>query len=222
MTVNSIPDQALDQALDDGGRGWLRAALHRIGERDEAIFEVFPAAGRACGRGPLAGAPGWSIEVAVRVRLLLAVPGNEPAALGRLLFDIYRYGDAGERLAVLRALSYLDERRQLGEHGLPVVRDALRTNDLRLIEAAAGPYGGQWLPDDEFRQAALKCVFVGIPLSAVARLAERTDRELARMFADYARERRVAGRDVPPAVWPVIAGHPEVMTEPAHERGGDL
>jgi hypothetical protein len=43
----------------------------------------------------------------------------------------------------------------------------------------------------------LKCLFTGVPLSAVARLAERTDDQLLAMVAAYADERTAAGREVP-------------------------
>ncbi|REE97970.1 EboA domain-containing protein [Thermomonospora umbrina] len=185
-------------ALDEGGRTWLAAAVDRIRADDAAILELFPAAGRACGRGPLPGAPGWTVDQAVRAFLLLGLAA-EGEALGEALFDVYRYGDAAEKIAVLRALPLLDA----GPHALPIVRDALRTNDTRMIEAAVGPYAAEHLPDHEYRQAVLKCVFVGVPLREVAGLVRRADRELARMLADYAHERTVAGRDVPEDVWPI-------------------
>ncbi|SEG28660.1 hypothetical protein SAMN04489712_104232 [Thermomonospora echinospora] len=233
MTSTTDPvrtlEAALDGTLDERGRRWLEQAIGRVAERGQAVLEVFPAAGRSCGRGPLPGMPGWTVDQAARARLLLALP-QEGAPLGELLFDVYRYGDAAERIAVLKALAVLDGADpaeggadlaeggrapggRLGGHGLPIVRDALRTNDTRLIEAAVGPYAAGHLADDEFRQAVLKCVFVGVPLSAVAGLDRRADRELARMLADYARERTVAGRDVPQDVWPVVERHPEVMQD---------
>ncbi len=45
----------------------------------------------------------------------------------------------------------------------------------------------------------LKCLFTGVPLSALAGLAHRAsgDEELARMLEDYAHERTAAGRSVP-------------------------
>ena len=51
------------------------------------------------------------------------------------LAELYRYGDAAERRGVLRALPYLD----LGDRGLGLIDDAIRTNDTRLIAAALGP-----------------------------------------------------------------------------------
>jgi hypothetical protein len=105
---------------------------------------------------------------------------------------------------VLRGLWPLAVRRGLGAGGLPIVRDALRSNDSRLIQAALGPYAAEHLADDDYRQAVLKCVFVGIPLAAVAGLERRSDAELSRMLLDYARERQAAGREVPPDIWAVV------------------
>jgi hypothetical protein len=158
---------------------------------------------RACGEGPVPGLPGWTADQAVRVRLLLASP-LRGAALTSMADALYRHGDPAERVAVLRGLWPLAVRRGLGADGLPIVRDALRSNDTRLIRAALGPYAAAHLPDGDYRQAVLKCVFVGIPLAAVAGLERRADGELARMLADYARERRAAGREVPADVWAVV------------------
>lgn len=203
---------ALDAVLTEDARRWLAAGMDRVAGDGDALFALSPAAGRSCGRGPLVGVPGWTVDQAVRARLLLAV-NADPRPLGTLLFEVYRYGDAGERLAVLKALELLDRAKRLMEYGLPVVRDALRTSDTRLIEAAVGPYAGEWLPEDEYRQAVLKCVLAGVSLNSVAGLRERTDRELARMLAGYAHERLVAGRDVPMGIWPVVQPYREVLTD---------
>ncbi|HEX2314685.1 MAG TPA: EboA domain-containing protein [Thermomonospora sp.] len=173
---------------DERAWRWLADALRRIADDDAAILELFPAVRRVCGRGPLPGVPGWTIDESARLVLLQGL-----AAPRTTVPEVYRYGDTAEKIAVLKALPLLD----VGPDALPLVRDALRTNDTRLIEAAVGPYAAGHLPAHEYRQAVLKCVFVGIPLSAVAGLERRADRELARMLADYAHERTVAGRDVP-------------------------
>ncbi len=59
-------------------------------------------------------------------------PSAGPDALTRL----YRQGTAAERRAVLLALPHLVP----GPDALPLVEDALRTNDTRLVAAAVGPY----------------------------------------------------------------------------------
>jgi hypothetical protein len=233
-------ERALAGRLSDSGARWLTDARQRVADDAAALAGLFPAAARNCGREPLAGPPGgprppaepglpggepvtgWTADEAVRALLLLEVPSRH-SDLGTICAEVYRYGDAAEKRAVLRALAVLD----VGEHGLPLVRDALRGNDTRLIAAALGPYAAQRLDDAGYRQAVLKCVFLGIPLSAVSGLAQRADPDLASMLADFARERVAAGRDVPADVWPLLArfpaavqaaGLPEELNSPAEQR----
>ena len=79
---------------------------------------------------------------------------------------------------------------------VPLLHDALRTNDARLVAAALGPYA-EHLDPDTWRQGVVKCVFMGVPLSVVDDLDRRTDRELTTMLAALAAERRAAGRAMP-------------------------
>ena len=62
--------------------------------------------------------------------------------------DLYRFGDADERRAVLLALLHLG----LGGRAVDLVHDALRTNDPRLVAAALGPYATAELDDAAWRQ----------------------------------------------------------------------
>jgi hypothetical protein len=185
--------------LTESGAQWLDAATERIAADAGAIRPLFPAAGRHCGRAPFdpaAGEHGWTVDDAARVLLLTRLPLTGPA-LAQEVGDLYRYGDAAEKRGVLRGLHLLD----LGDEALPLVHDALRTNDTRLIAAALGPYGAAHLDAHAYRHGVLKCVFTGVPLAEVAGLRERRDAELARMFTAFARERVAAGRPVPADVW---------------------
>jgi hypothetical protein len=166
---------------------WLTAALDRVAAEPEAIARLFPQAGRRVGRAPLPAAPGWTADEAARALLLAALPPDRAGDEAALL---YRYGDAGEKRAVLKALPFLE----IGEAGVPLLHDAIRTNDTRLVAAALGPYAAH-LDDASWRQAVLKCVFMGIPLSTVDGLEERKDAELAEMLAGLVAERAAAGRD---------------------------
>ncbi|MFC4022099.1 EboA domain-containing protein [Micromonospora sp. GCM10011542] len=167
---------------------WLDAALRRVAVEPDAISRLFPAAGRRCGRTALPDAPGWTADDAARVLLLTALPAEH----ARYADTLYRHGDAAERRAVLRALPLLP----VGGAGVPLLHDAIRTNDTRLVAAALGPYARHLDPAD-WRQAVLKCVFTGVPLAAVADLDERADGELAAMLAALAAERHAAGREMP-------------------------
>ncbi|WP_311765474.1 EboA domain-containing protein [Streptomyces zingiberis] len=143
-------------------------------------------------------------------------PSPDPADTARVLLlhaarpgadtltRLYDRGTAAERRAVLLALAYLPG---LGPDAVPLVEDALRANDTRLVAAAAGPYAARHLPAHAWRHAVLKCLFTEVPVTAVAALPERArgDAELARMLADYARERTAAGRPVPADLHHVLA-----------------
>jgi hypothetical protein len=163
----------------------LQERIDRVRRDPTSIRTVFPALAREVAR-----------DDAVRVTALVTLGetlADDPPRLLAEVRDLYRYGDADERRAVLLALHLLP----VGHDARDLVDDGLRTNDTRLVAAAVGPYGAAVLDDAAWRQAVLKCLFTGVPLSAVARLAERTDDQLLAMVAAYADERTAAGREVP-------------------------
>ncbi|MET7971184.1 EboA domain-containing protein [Micromonospora sp. NPDC005305] len=167
---------------------WLDAALRRVATDPAAIARLFATAARKCGRGPLPDPPGWTVDEAARALLLTALPAGHAAAAESL----YRHGDAAEKRAVLRALPLLP----IGAECVPLLHDAIRTDDTRLVAAALGRYA-RHLEQPAWRQAVLKCVFTGVPLAVVDDLAGRADGELAAMLAGLAAERHAAGRSMP-------------------------
>jgi hypothetical protein len=166
---------------------WLDEALSKVATDATALRTLFPGVGRRVGRGP-SETPGRTVDDLARVELLKAAPGAAAEMPG-----LYRHGDAAEKRAVLFGLSVVD----IGEAGLELVADALRTNDPRLVTAAMGEYAATHLGDAAYRHGVLKCVFMGIPLADVAGLDRRTDEELLRMMRSFAAERTAAGREVP-------------------------
>ncbi|MEV0202985.1 EboA domain-containing protein, partial [Nonomuraea sp. NPDC050691] len=136
-----------------------------------------------------AGAPGWRADEAARAALLAALP---PQELPGRLSVLYAEGTTDEKLAVLKALPLLP----VGAEVVPLLEDAIRTNDTRLLAAALGP-AARHLDQAAWRQAVLKCVFTGVPLDGVDDLGERADAELAAMLAGLAAERAAAGRTMP-------------------------
>lgn len=170
----------------------VAAAVDQVASDPSRIDVLFPAARR------LAVREGLDPDEA-RARLLLALPGDA-ATVVEAVTRVYHQGDPAEKHAVLVALPHLDDderEARIGDAALPVVRDALRTNDTRLVAAAMGPYAERHLDDAAWRQAVLKLVFMGVPVSVVSGLERRADDELARMASDFADERRAAGRVVP-------------------------
>lgn len=184
---------------------WLSKAERRIREKPSIIGSLFPAVGREAGRTAIEpesdpqGLVHGTIDDQARVRLLKTLAEQlDDQALARELEDLYRYGDDAERRGVLRGLNALAfPAAAVTGTGLRLVEDALRANDIRLVAAAMGGFAARFLDDHTWRHGVLKCVFAGVPLAAVAKLENRADDELRRMLADFADERRAAGRDVP-------------------------
>jgi hypothetical protein len=178
----------------------LREWQARLAEDPERIRSMFPAAARELGRDPVSTDPGRDrLEDRVRIALLEALAATLADDRGRLateVRDLYRFGDADERRAVILAL----HRTGLGDDLVDLVHDALRTNDPRLVAAAMGPVGAASLDDDAWRQGVLKCLFTEVSLSLVAELDRRTDARLRTMVEAYAAERAAAGRDLSPDV----------------------
>jgi hypothetical protein len=209
--VNPIePDsleRALGERLDDSAAERLAPARAEVAADPSRIAVVFPGVGRMVGRGPLtADAAGddphaWTVADAARTLLLVSL-GD---AVDGEIQGLYRHGDGEERRGVLRALPFLDLDREVG---VALVDDALRTNDVRLIAAACGPYASAELDDDAIAQATLKCVFVGVPLTGFVGLEDRLTPEIAEMLARFAHERVAAGRDVPDDIWTVVNNFP--------------
>lgn len=191
MTPEHLYAALMGRLTPDSVR-WLDETIALVSVDPFFITIRHPAAGRRCGRGPL-GVDGWTIDDAVRTLVICALR-LPPDALLATVKDLYLRGDAAEKRGVLRSLDLLD----LGDGALPLVWDALRTNDTRLVAAALGRYAALHLDPAAWRQGILKCLFVGVPLADVADLKRRTDPELVRMVRDFADERRAAGRPVPP------------------------
>jgi hypothetical protein len=183
----------LDQALDE-------AAAHPGAHGPISVWELRLAeAGRRCGP---------EHADAARILILHAARADTDA-----LTRVYAQGTAAERRAVLHALPHLVP----GPQALPLVEDALRTNDTRLLAAAVGPYAARHLDAHHWRHAVLKCLFTGVPVTEVADLERRAhaDIELARMLGDYAAERTAAGRPVPEDLHRVMTLTDPTATPPA-------
>lgn len=203
----NTPLETITPLLSQEARERLSEMIEAIGRDPQAIDYLFPAAAREVARGPLdendpGGMLGPTVDDAVRGALLVALCDTDTDAASRLrrVSDLYRFGDSDERRAVLRHLHELD----LGSGPAALVEDALRTNDTRLIGAAMGPWSAAHLPAAQWRHGVLKCLFTGVPLAAVEDLHARADTELARMVADFCRERVAAGRDIPPDALPIL------------------
>ena len=194
-------------------RSWLeRAAAEAVVSQLRTLPSAYTAASRSVGRGVLelsaaeeqalaSVAPeysfaGWTEFDAARAVLLLeaaaAVPGD---AFVRGAVHCYELGDAREQQSWLKGVGLLPYPHQF----LTVAVDGCRTNILQVFESIAceNPYPARHFPELNFNQMVLKALFMGVALTRIVGLQRRLNPHLSRMAADYAAERRAAGRPVP-------------------------
>lgn len=212
-----------DRRTETASREWLArttAATGAVPDRG-ALLEAFTAATRRLGRARLAlteeeiarlaGAGvswpigTWGADELGRVALLVAAAAHWPEVdLSALVEECYRQGDGAERQAVLRALPLLPA----PERFLEIAVDACRSHVQPLFEAIAceNPYPARHFPELNFNQMVLKALFTGVALARVIGCDGRVTPELSRMAADYASERRAAGRSVPPDIGKLTGG----------------
>ena len=188
--------------LEPPARAWLAEAEAAARADPRTVQTSFPAAGRSVGRRVLAGEgpTAWTADDAARALLLVAL-GD---AAAQQVPELFRYGDADEQRAVVRALHLLPP----VPGATQMVATAARSNDRRMVAASLGPWALAHLDDEAVAHTVLKCVFQEIPLTGLAGLADRASPRLARMLADFAHERIAAGRPVPEDVWPLIERFP--------------
>lgn len=177
--------------LDEPTRAWLVETSQKVTADPSLIGRVFPAVTRNVSAGS---------DDAVRM-LLLAALGE--AAVEEIP-NLYRFGDVNEKRAILRSFNVLS----MTDVYVDIARDAFRTNDPRLVVAAASAPVVERLTADEVDQAVMKCVFMDIPLASVPDLVARSRAETSRMLAGFVLERVTAGRTIAADVWNVIDRFP--------------
>jgi len=140
--------------------------------------------------------PHWTLVDYARAALVLRAlelrPAEEHAATVLKLFEA---GEIGEQISVLRTLGLLPQPERFVQTGL----QACRTNAKDVFEALVceNPYPAAHFQELGFNQAVLKAIFMEVSVRRIEGLGPRITPELKRMVADFASERRAAGRPVP-------------------------
>jgi hypothetical protein len=196
----------LDGRLPDPARTWFTRTAAELDVHFEAanFFAALAAASRRLGRDAVEGRERsgelrfrrWTLDELGRAALLLQAVSALPTSGGEeLVSECFFRGDNRERQAVLSALPLLPEPRRF----LSIALEACRSSVQPVFEAIAceNPYPSGHFPQPSYNQMVLKAVFTGVALGRIVGLEDRLDRELARMAADYAQERRAAGRSIP-------------------------
>jgi hypothetical protein len=141
----------------------------------------------------------WGLHDLGRAVLLLeAAAARPPQEFAAAALDCYDNGDAAEQQSWLRSLAVLPHPDQFAATAIA----SCRTHIQPLFESIAceNPYPGRRFPEPNFNQLVLKSLFTGVRLERIVGLDRRLNSELSRMALDYARERTLAHREVPPDI----------------------
>jgi hypothetical protein len=207
------PDNLLRTWL--GPQPWLEAQIARVAAGDErALFLAMGLAGRKVGRAALAAdaaaatalrpgwtLQGWSADQAARTLLVLALPAADPARWLATLDRCFHAATVEELVALYQSLPLLPHPALLAPRAAEGVRNAM--SPVFAAVALDNPFPAEQLGEQAFNQMVLKCFFCGCDSARIHGLAARANAELGRMLAHYARERRIAGRVVDPALPPL-------------------
>jgi hypothetical protein len=184
--------RAQADCADPRGLGF-RALFASVPRRLGALADVPVEAGASLRRRTR---PHWTLTDYVRAALVASAFDQLPAAeQPACLLQLFEAGEIGEQVSVLRTLALLPEPGRFLETGL----QACRTNARVVFEAIVceNPFVAKHFPSLSFNQAVLKAIFMEVPARRIEGLDARITPELKRMAADYASERRAAGRSVP-------------------------
>ncbi len=184
-------------------------APRKLGKADLALTSLERAAGDKLRPG--LDASGWSLDQTARILFVLAIyDGNDTRFVDRL-GTLFRSGELGEQIAILRGLPLYPAPVLLIDYAAEGVRSAMQP----VFEAVAhqNPYPLEQFSEAQWNQMVVKALFIGSRLAPIQGLDERRNPDLAQMLVDYAHERWAAGRPVSPELWRCVgpyAGEAEI------------
>jgi len=193
---------------------WLLQSLPSTPFQRGSFFGNYAGVGRRLGGQQAALAPSERDELAragievpdafsltdlARAALLhAAFCALDPSEHVALITEIFRKGDSGERIALLRTLPLLPA----PERFATLAVEACRTHVLDVFAAIAceNPFPARYFPEPSFNQLVMKTLFLDLPLERVLGWRGRCNAALRTSVTDFEAERRAAGRPVPAGV----------------------
>lgn len=189
--------QTLLQHLDEAGLQWWHQALEQLAQRPDATSAALLSS--QCKRGLKEDiwthGTGWSHVQLARALLLAEVLERQPAT-GQLplLRQLFLWGDDQEKIALLKALDWLDSQGVCVELAL----QAGRTSNSQVFAALALDtlYPSRHYDDRAFHQLVLKALGMGLDVRRLLGLKQRQSVALNQLALDLLAEQLAAGRTV--------------------------
>ena len=141
---------------------------------------------------------GWTRDRLARVWWLLQLPDNDQITYVNTISELFKAGELNELVALYSALPVLSYPEAWRFQATEGVRNNIA--DVQSAIMLHNPYPADYLDEAAWNQLILKAFFTDKDVTQIIGLMERKNARLAQTLADYAAERRAAGRSLPPNI----------------------
>ncbi|GAB3693258.1 hypothetical protein GCM10027592_12940 [Spirosoma flavus] len=191
-----------------------QAATFQANPQTSLFYRVFTAIPRFVGKHPINVAPDmafslerlrpgftlndWTLDRLARVWWLLQLPADDETTYVKTISQLFKAAELNELVALYSALPIL----AFPESWRFQATEGIRNNiaDVQSAIMLHNPYPMDYFDEAAWNQMILKAFFTDKDVTQITGLHERKNDRLAHTLADYAAERRAAGRSLPPNI----------------------
>lgn len=141
---------------------------------------------------------GWTRDQVARVWWLLQLPANDEIEYVKTITQLFKAGELNELIALYSALPVLPFPEAWRFQATEGVRNNIA--GVQSVIMLHNPYPSDYFDEAAWNQMILKAFFTEKDVTQIIGLEERKNARLSQTLADYAAERRAAGRSLPPNI----------------------
>lgn len=138
---------------------------------------------------------GWTLNRLARVWWLLQLPIDDQTVYVNTIGQLFKAGELNELVALYSALPVLAYPKAWQFQATEGIRNNIA--DVQSAIMLHNPYPADYFDEAAWNQLVLKAFFTDKDVTQITGLNERKNARLSQTLADYAAERRAAGRNLP-------------------------
>lgn len=138
---------------------------------------------------------GWTIDRLARVWWLLQLPADDQTAYVNTISQLFKAAEMNELVALYSSLPVLAHPEAWKFQATEGIRNNIA--DVQSAIMLHNPYPADYFDEPAWNQLVMKAFFTDKDVTQITGLTERNNARLAKTLADFAAERRAAGRSLP-------------------------
>jgi hypothetical protein len=146
---------------------------------------------------------GWTMDRLARVWWLLQLPADDETTYVNTITQLFKAGELNELVALYSALPVLAYPKAWRFQATEGIRNNIA--DVQSAIMLHNPYPADYFDEAAWNQLVLKAIFTDKDVTQITGLDERKNARLAQTLADFAAERRAAGRTLPSNIEQLLA-----------------